>query len=171
MTRTIDQMIASEVLCCMSSLVVALAGQYGDCTPSARSGRDFYQLLEQAAELAAPVDDFEEAAIEAGVRLPHFADGDHGWVSDTAEHWGFKSTAEAARHYCEQNDVESLLREAYEFWAVTDWFADKLEAAGEKVDRDFASLNIWARTTTGQQIAADGVVARIYAQTHTGLEG
>jgi hypothetical protein len=45
--------------------------------------------------------------------------------------------------------------------------ADKLEAAGEKVDKDFAGLCIWARTTTGQTIYCDGVIERIYAETHT----
>jgi len=34
----------------------------------------------------------------------------------------------------------------------------------EKVDKDFAGLCIWARTTTGQAIYADGVVERIYAE-------
>ena len=47
MTRTIDQMIASEVLCCMSSLVATLAGAYGNTNPGPLD-----QMVEQAFELA-----------------------------------------------------------------------------------------------------------------------
>lgn len=164
MTRTIDQMIASEVLCCMSSLVATVAE--GVNYMLERRGEPATELAYQAAELAAPVDDWEEAASQNGYRW----DANVGWYhkhddSDDAP------TYETAREACEADAIDPEQAEVYEHWAVTDWFADKLEAAGEKVDKDFAGLCIWARTTTGQQIAADGVVARIYAETHTGLEG
>lgn len=51
--------------------------------------------------------------------------------------------------------------EVFEHWAVSSWLADKLEAQGEKVDRDFAGLNVWARTTTGQGIANDSCILAI----------
>lgn len=165
MTRTIDQMISSEVLCCMSSLVASLSAPYGDSGLPA----DLNQVCEQAFELAAPIDDWEEAAIQAG-----WAEINGTWErparddEDTVERTLRRDTAQEA---CELDDLEPYQSEVYEHWAVTDWFADKLEAAGEKVDRDFAGLCVWARTTTGQSMTMDGVIQRIYAQTHTGLEG
>lgn len=165
MTRTIDQMIASEVLCCMSSLVATLATSGIAFIPSHEHGPDIVDLSEQALELAAPVDDWEEAAIQAGWR---FDPESERWTEDdTPTREGSAIAYERAQTLCECENIEPAAAEVYEHWAVTDWFADKLEAAGEKVDRDFAGLCVWARTTTGQQIAADGVVARIYAQTHT----
>ena len=55
--------------------------------------------------------------------------------------------------------------EVFEHWAVSTWLAEKLEAKGEKVDRDFAGLNVWARTTTGQAIALDSVIEAIVSET------
>ncbi len=169
MTRTIDQMIASEVLCCMSSLVATLAAGYGSIASSGATTHNIVPAAELAAlaeksfELAAPVDDWEEAAIQVG------------WSKTPSS---FLQTGTKAVHFlpdwrtlCEAENIEPYAREVYEHWAVTDWFADKLEAAGEKVDRDFAGLCVWARTTTGQSMTMDGVIQRIYAQTHTGLEG
>lgn len=162
MTRTIDQMITSEVLCCMSSLVATLANTYGSA--SAILNPDGSDLAEQAFELAAPIDDWEEAAVQAGWT---FKDGFVGRDDGTEDAAVVDSWQEA----CELDNIEPYAREVYEHWAVTDWFADKLEAAGEKVDRDFANLIIWARTTCGQALKADDVIQRIYAETHTGLEG
>ncbi len=70
--RTIEQMISSEVLCCMSSLVSTLAAGYGADirTGFAPNDRDLSDLTEQAFELAAPIDDWEEAAIQAGEIRP-----------------------------------------------------------------------------------------------------
>jgi hypothetical protein len=172
MTRTIDQMIASEVLCCMSSLVSTLALASTVTTVARHSPSaevDLYNLCEQALGLVSSVDDWEEAAIENG----WIKDGAwHGYDHDKYPNWlaaeanGECSTYDTAQEACEANDIEPVQAEVFEHWAVTDWFADKLEAAGEKVDRDFAGLNVWGRTTTGQSIAMDGVIARIYAQTH-----
>lgn len=67
------------------------------------------------------------------------------------------------RELCNEQDIEPYDREVFEHWAVTDWFADQLIKHGEKVDKDFAGLCVWARTTTGQAIAADYVLERIAA--------
>lgn len=176
-TRTIDQMIASEVLCCMSSLVSTLANAYGNIvTTSANTDAcECATLAEQAFELAAPVDDWEEAAIENGwiEYNGRWFGYDHDYFASPEEALleGECSDADTAQEACEANDIEPYQAEVFEHWAVTDWLADKLEAAGEKVDRDFAGLYVWARTTTGQNIAMDGVIQRIYAETHSSLEG
>lgn len=178
MTCTIDQMIASEVLVCVSSLVSTLAQGYGSVDTDTRREADrieLSRLAEQAFELAAPVDDWEEAAIENGwiEYNGRWFEYDHDYFASPEEALleGECSDADTAQEACEANYIEPYQAEVFEHWAVTDWLADKLEAAGEKIDRDFAGLNVWGRTTPGQQISADGVIQRIYAETHTGLEG
>lgn len=54
--------------------------------------------------------------------------------------------------------VDEVYPEIYEWWAITDWFADRLEAHNECVVRDFWGLTLWGRQTTGQSIAADHVL-------------
>lgn len=161
--RTIEQMISSEVLCCMSSLVSTLAGGYGINTGDGHGSGKLWGLeamLEQAGNLASPIEDWEEAAREAGWQP---AEGGGFENTDTHETEG---DTDDWQTLCEAWNIDPQATEVYEHWAVTDWFADKLEAAGEKVDKDFAGLAIWARTTTGQAIYADAVIERIYAETH-----
>jgi hypothetical protein len=62
---------------------------------------------------------------------------------------------------CKSEGIDPYQREVFEHWLVSDWLADKLEAHGEKVDRDFAGMTVWARTTTGQAIYADYVIEQI----------
>ena len=171
--RTIEQMISSEVLCCMSSLVSTLARGAFDCSTFNETAKELDAMCEQAFDLAAPTDDWEEAAREAGWSLGGYAaggeDGTESWegwyrIDETADDG--MARYDTAQEACDRDGVDPYQREVFEHWAVTDWFADKLEAAGEKVDKDFAGLCIWARTTTGQAIYADGVIERIYAETH-----
>ncbi len=165
--RSIDQMIQQEVLCCMSSLVSTLANGHGQLENGARMresyktapGADLSDLCEQASELACPIDDYEEPLVEEG--WTHDARGWHHPEDLGAEGHAYAHAA------CDEAGLEPYQREVFEHWAVTDWFAEKLEAAGEKVDKDFGGLCIWARTTTGQAIYADSVIERIYAATHS----
>ena len=169
--RTIEQMISAEVLCCLSSLVSTLAQNMG-AVEFSEASRDLGDLTTQAFELASPIDDWEEAAIQDG--WSHSETSWRVWHKGdqvSAGYQGYATPAEVCAALCRDHDIEPYQREVFEHWAVTDWFADKLEAAGEKVDRDFAGLCIWARTTTGQAIYADAVIERIYAETHTGSEG
>lgn len=173
--RTIQDMVQQEVLCCMSIVVSTLASGYGtgiwDGGKSAKAvGDALPNLIGQAFELACPVKDYEEAAIQAGYDFLESKDlGCLDMVLNAGGeivcHYGSKGESAntiAARHF----GGEPYDREVYEHWSVTDWFADKLIAHGEKVDKDFAGLCIWARTTTGQAIHADSVIERIYADTH-----
>lgn len=159
--RTIEQMVQQEILCCMSSLVSTLArGAY--CLKPLPGTEGVAELMEQAFELASSVPDYEEAAIQAG-----WIQSDDGqWMKRiseaTANYEGDFEFAKDARRACDYDDLEPIDSEVYEHWAVTDWFADKLIAQGEKVDKDFGNLCIWARTTTGQAISMDGCVQRIY---------
>jgi hypothetical protein len=166
--RTIEQMIQSEVLVCLSSLVSTLAGGYADMPDGLAREKlgplgEMRVLAEQAFELACPVPDYEEAAIQAGWRVA----GLHGAATafDNPDFPGGHSGSWET--LCGEYDIEPYDREVFEHWAVTDWFADELIAAGEKVDKDFAGMCVWARTTTGQGIAQDYVIQCIHKSLQT----
>lgn len=164
---TIEQMVSRNVHYCVSSLVISLAGAAGKHDSSAE-GTDLSALACQAFNLAAPALDYEEAAREAGwsVVLHHGA----GWrairngaASDDDVTDYNSSESEAWRDACDSDNLDPYEWEVYEHWIVSDWLANKLEAHGEKVDKDFAGMTVWARTTTGQAIAMDSVIENIYA--------
>lgn len=155
--RTIDQMINQEVHCCLSYMVSTLAKGYGNRLEGQET-RDLQDMIEQAFELASPVPDYEEAAIQAGWELTL-----KGWTSTEPSARGAEYFANA-QDLCETFDIEPYEWEVYEHWAVSEWLADKLLATGEKVDKDFGGLCVWARTTTGQAISMDSAVAKIYAE-------
>lgn len=148
--RTIDDMIRQEVHYRVSGLVSTLAQGAHAPGLGVMKLRELSDLLEQAANLAAPVDDYEEAAVQAGWK-PVF---------------GEEMNTEMARVFCESAvvQIDPYQREVFEHWIVSDWFAEKLAAHGEKVDTDFAGMTVWARCTTGQAISMDGVVQQIYRE-------
>lgn len=163
--RTIEQMVQQEVCCCMSWMVSTLAKGYGagiwDGGKAAKAvGDDLPNLIEQAFELACPISDYEEAALQAGCEAYTDQFGVACWRDNGDPRNTFAGTAQQV---CEAWDIEPYDREVYEHWAVSTWFAEKLIAQGERVDTDFGGLNVWARTCSGQGIANDGVVEKIYA--------
>jgi hypothetical protein len=153
--RTIEQMVQQEINCCLSSLISTLAN--GD----SQAGSDLAELCDRALGLAMPVPDYEEAARQAGWSLSHLAtERSYRFFHDDG------TMAMAIPHdwqaLCVEHDIEPYDSVVYEHWAVSQWLAEKLVAHGEKVDTDFADLNVWARQNTGQEITADGVIMRIY---------
>lgn len=159
--RTPDDIVRMEVRYCVSALVSTLAAGYGHFR-SAQT-RDMDTLCEQAAELSYPVDDWQEAAEQAGWSQESQTPSE--WRNPEHDGWKF-ATAQAA---CEHFDIEPYQWDVYEHWIVSDWLADQLEARGEKVGRDFAGLTVWARTTTGQGIANDSVIEAIAADLGKGV--
>jgi hypothetical protein len=163
--RTIEQMVQQEVEVCLSALVSTLADTTSyelqkKTAPNAEANAAHYDLCIGAQELAAPIDDWEEAAMQDGWRDI----GDCRWTQTPAgKDDGEYIVADNAERLCDQLGIEPYSREVFEFWAVSAWLAEKLAAHGEKVDTDFAGMNVWARTTTGQGIASDGVIGRIHA--------
>lgn len=162
-TITAEDLVRREVHYCISGLVATLANRPDDGPRlRAAAGSELADLCWQAIELAMPIDDWEEAAREAG--FIHYGPhpGAYTWyrLEDGRPTGPSYMTAHEA---CEANDLEPYQWEVYEHWIVSDWLADKLEEAGEKVDRDFAGLTVWARTTTGQAISMDSVIERIHA--------
>jgi len=55
-------------------------------------------------------------------------------------------------------------REVFEHWIVTDRLGRDLLEKGETVCFDFLGHVVWARTTTGQEIALDGVICEIHRE-------
>lgn len=76
--------------------------------------------------------------------------------------WEKENNRLSAQDWCMQYDIEPQTNEAYEHWIVTGWLADKLEAEGEMIVRDFLGMTIWGRACTGQMIAMDNVIQKIH---------
>lgn len=151
---TAQDLVRREVHYCVSSLVSEMA-RYADNGP----------IGEQAYDLCAPVEDYEEAAREAGWDF----NPEHGtFFKRVRGHAvGYDNTQISAGDWvglCCLENIEPYDREVYEHWIVSDWLADKLIERGEKVDKDFAGMTIWARTTTGQAIYCDHVIEQITAE-------
>ena len=52
-------------------------------------------------------------------------------------------------------------REVLEFWAVSEWLADKLIEKGEQVGKGFLGMHVWGRRCSGQAIYLDEVIQDI----------
>jgi len=136
-----SRLIQQEVRACVSGLVSTLANGAGVAST------DLNALTEQALELCVPILDYEEAAFDAG-----WTQSTEGWF------WREPTTAEIeAGTACFTSSGSRI----FEHWTVSNGLADELEARGEKVDREFAGLNVWARATTGQAISIDAVIGSI----------
>lgn len=48
--------------------------------------------------------------------------------------------------------------EVFEWWAVSDWFGEKLKEKGEVIIDTVWGKTYWGRCTTGQAICLDGVI-------------
>jgi hypothetical protein len=166
MSRTHEQIVSAEVHYCVSFLVSTLAAGYGAIEMPRRlrdapTIGDLADLTEQAAELASPTDDWEEAAHQAGWRVFDHPGEGVGLRNDKLDRdWPEIDWEAAAR---DAGEEEPYQREVFEHWIVSDWLADELAQRGEKVDTDFAGMTVWARTTTGQGIASDSVIEQIAA--------
>jgi len=174
MTHTItpEQLVEREVHACVSELVSTLAnaahGLSDDHTGLAG-------LCEQAFELSKPVLDYEEAARDAGWKQSRL-EYRYGKLVTTGPRWWYRGRkpvlgdvdmsipqASTAQEACEMDNIEPYEREVCEHWVVSSWLADKLIEKGEKVDKNFLGLCVWARTTTGGAIASDLVIEQITA--------
>ena len=167
-------MVYRETFACVSNLVHTLAKSYGSV---GREVRDLEDLCEQAWELARPLDDWQGAAEYEGWEVKpvpgqdedddplfHGEKDEDGTLRTTDEDWS--SEDEAWEGICRAEDIDPYETEIYEHWVVSDWLAARLEEQGERIDRDFAGLTVWARTTTGQSISMDHVIRVITKAMH-----
>jgi hypothetical protein len=152
-----QSLVRNEFHCNLSHIVSTLAaGAF-----SVASGVDLYGLCEQAAELAAPIDDYEEAAFQEGWLPPGAPNGaPTQWSQRNADgFWRYDS----AEELCAAEEIEPYQRDVFEHWSVSQFMGDDLAAIGEKVDFDFAGHIVWARTTTGQAIHMDSALQKVAA--------
>lgn len=63
-----------------------------------------------------------------------------------------------------RDDEDGNPIEVFEYWFVSDFLGEKLEAKGEMIAHDFFGHTVWGRTCTGQAIAMDHVIREIYAE-------
>ena len=146
--RIKEKLVSREVVYCVSSLVYELskkAEEFGDYTD------DIYDAFRG-------MPDFEECA------------RDNGWnqAKNGAFHSGTGKETEFSdagtwEELCEEEclNTDDYESEIFEHWIVSDYLADKLEASGHRVLRDFFGMTIWCRPTTGQAILLDGVISQI----------
>jgi hypothetical protein len=111
----------------------------------------------QAADLVAETNDYENAAKDAG----WVQDDDVGIIfvqtntgTRTAVHGGWKGV-------CEKDDIAPYHRVPMEWWAVSPWLGEQLADRGQRVDKEFGGLCVWARCTSGQSISDDSVIVAI----------
>lgn len=167
---TPDDLVRREVFHVASYLVATLANADYD-----HGADDLGALMDQAQELCYPVLDYLEGAEQAGwVRYAPGQDVTPPEGEEPADGWWYSKADPAGDWYdspeaaASNGEFDPYEWEVYEHWLISDWLADKLEAHGEKVDRDFAGLTIWARTTTGQAIALDSVIVAICDELNKG---
>jgi hypothetical protein len=167
--RVCGMLVAREVLVCCSPLVYSLLQ-----SPSAARELDVHEG--ELFELASNVD-YEQAARDwvrdAG---PGELETAFGWdiVDEDPDGDAMESLRRKAddqldeyspsdfQRFCSDNSVsmDDYVREAYEHWIVTSWFADKLKEKGEIVG-ELLNWHIWGRCTTGQAILLDSVIEQI----------
>ncbi len=152
-----QKFVNREVIYCVSNLVYELAKKVDEFP---EYSDDLYGAFEG-------VPDYEEAAIAEGWDI----DKDGGFINEQINE---KSDASTWQELCEEYKIDcwnsDYIPEVYEHWIVSDYLADKLEAHGEKVLRDFFGMTIWCRTTSGQAILLDHVISEICAEMEI-LEG
>lgn len=167
--RRVNRFIQTEVLCNVSQLVAIVASG----SMNVKETTELSPLCEQAAELCAPVLDYKEAAIQAGWSGPFAnAAGDVYFTQTTdPQKAAYEDDCTSWADLCETHSIDPYEWEIYEHYAVSAWLAEKLEAEGERINRDFAGLNVWGRTTTGQSISIDGVICDIYDALHQSATG
>lgn len=143
----------------ISGLVHTLAMGTGDV-----SRGELYDLCEEAMELSAPTQDWEEAATQEGIAIREADDGTWQYsTKDDRETWNdldADDESEAWQRACEAESIDAYEREIYEHWIVSDWLGRKLQERGERVG-ELDNLTVWGRATTGQSIALDHVMQEI----------
>ena len=156
--RITARLVEREVIYCVSSLVYELQ----------KKADEFPDYTDDLYSSAIGLPDYEEAASQAGwEQLP---DDDERGEFINAD--GETSDADDWQELCEEQNIDTsdYEPEVFEHWIVSDFLADKLEAHGERVLRDFFGLTVWCRCTTGQSISIDGVIQQIAADMEI-LEG
>lgn len=159
--RSVDRMVYKEVKVCLTGIITDLV--------SCENSTYHDELMEFALSddyMAALENDIygrdDEELIEF---LDHYCSGEPPSNPE-------KRLCDAILSECECDDdlAESYVshfmlypepREIFEYWAVSDWLATKLEEKREAILSAYG-LNIWGRQTSGQSISMDYVICKIF---------
>lgn len=146
--RIKGRFVDREVIYCVSQLVYELS----------KKAEEFSEYYDDLLDAYQGLPDYEMAAEDNGWEPGRDEFGNAGYAHEDEDIY-----IGSAEELCQEFDIdaEDYAPEIYEHWIVSDWLADKLEAQGEKVLRDFFGLTIWCRATTGQAILLDGVIGRV----------
>ena len=185
--RIIDMLVNREVYCCMTSEVEYMISRIpfnDDNNPFEES--DYDQMMVPYCSECESSYGFEEITV-AELKDDAFATGEglneetdeleDGFLCPVCEHW-HKTIAEARKccgedatvYRCqncdkvisedEHENLDTKPEEIYEWWAVTNWFGEKLKEQGCVVIEAWGK-SYWGRCTTGQSISLDGCIVNI----------
>jgi len=166
--RLISEEIAGEFP--LSRLVTVVGEPYGTIHQSARATVALNTLVNlgaRACALAAPKRDHEATA-----RLAGWQEGSDRFPysrAKTITERGSSSDddnspcvyADSWEEACYRDKLEPLEVPVSGHWAVTPWLAEQLDRCGQRVDKHFAGLNVWARTSPEADLADDPVLSAI----------
>ena len=62
-------------------------------------------------------------------------------------------------------------QDVLEWWAVTEWLANRLMERGQVIHRNMYGLTVWGRCASGQAIKLDGVIVDITRELHQRTHG
>ena len=148
--RAVGKLVDNNVHYCISSLVSHLSKSDGFFD-------EFLHLLESKPDSNAFLETFE------------YSDYDDKDILESLD-WDCIDSLDEWHQVFDHFGIEyPAPGEIYEHWIVSDWFADRLEAKGESIEKDLYGLTVWGRGCSGQAILLDGVVCEIYDELHKGV--
>ena len=185
--KIIDMLVNREVYCCMTSEVEYMISRIpfnDDNNPFEES--DYDQMMVTYCSECESSYGFEELTV-AELKDDAFATGEglnektdeleDGFLCPVCEHW--HKTIVEARKCCgedttvyrcqncdkvinedEHENLDTKPEEIYEWWAVTNWFGEKLKEQGCVVIEAWGK-SYWGRSSTGQSISLDGCIVNI----------
>jgi hypothetical protein len=154
--------VQREIYCNVGSLVeYCLSKGYEDSESpvSLDSISNYYSYPEYRGEYAnfeGGTDEKRQTEIE---RLKELATGDE----EVTAQIDFNDLGILEGEIEDLENLETEPQEIFEWWAVSSWLAEKLEAMGY-CTVDTGSCHVWGRTTTGQAILLDYAITRICAE-------
>jgi hypothetical protein len=170
---TVDDMVRNEVHLGVSGLISDLYTLVANADPDTRKRvsvdeDDLMAIMVQddweppVGEFVSdmPRDNLIKALEEGGDDAPWEDIGDDELRARLLAHL---KEEDAFRDFANDHDIEPRTFEAYEHWAISDWFGRKLKAYGEMVG-DVGNLTVWGRCTTGQMISMDHVIQEIHRE-------
>lgn len=137
----VENLVRNEVVYCASQIVTELLAKEDNID-------DFYHLRGREDYLEAIHQELANKDLETVLSDYNVED-----LTDIEEN----DLVDIANEY----NIDPYYNEVYEYWIVSGFLADRLEAEREVIERDFFGLTIWGRMTTGQAICCDHVICKI----------